>query len=73
MGEIASDATPFPHHKGNLFKIQYSVNWEDPSPGAAMNFTNEAKRLYNYMTPFVSKSPRNTFLNYRDLDIGVNS
>ncbi|XP_020230812.1 berberine bridge enzyme-like 21 [Cajanus cajan] len=73
MGEIASDATPFPHRKGNLFKIQYSVNWEDPSPSAATNFTNEAKRLYSYMTPFVSKSPRSAFLNYRDLDIGVNS
>ena len=25
------------------------------------------------MTPFVSKNPRSAFLNYRDLDIGVNS
>ncbi|CAJ1963016.1 unnamed protein product [Sphenostylis stenocarpa] len=73
MGEIPSDATAFPHRKGNLFKIQYSVNWDDPSPGAAQNFTNEAKRLYSYMTPFVSKNPRSAFLNYRDLDIGVNN
>ncbi|XP_027932165.1 berberine bridge enzyme-like 21 [Vigna unguiculata] len=73
MGEIASDATPFPHRKGNLFKIQYSVNWDDPSTGAAQNFTNQAKRLYSYMTPFVSKNPRRAFLNYRDLDIGVNN
>ena len=72
MGEIAFDATPFPHRKGNLFKIQYSVNWDDPSSGAAQNFTNQAKRLYNYMIPFVSKNPRRAFLNYRDLDIGVN-
>ena len=73
MGEIASDATPFPHRKGNLFKIQYSVNWDDPSTGAAQNFTNQAKRLYSYMTPFVSKNPRRAFLNYKDLDIGVNN
>ncbi|XP_014519074.1 berberine bridge enzyme-like 21 [Vigna radiata var. radiata] len=73
MGEIASDATPFPHRKGNLFKIQYSVNWDDPSTGAAQNFTNQAKRLYSYMTPFVSNNPRRAFLNYRDLDIGVNN
>ncbi|KAG4990288.1 Berberine bridge enzyme-like 21 [Glycine soja] len=72
MAEIPSDATPFPHRKGNLFKIQYSVNWFDPSVGAAKNFTNQAKKLYNYMTPFVSKNPRSAFLNYRDLDIGVN-
>ncbi|KAK7412832.1 hypothetical protein VNO78_04497 [Psophocarpus tetragonolobus] len=73
MAEIPSDATPFPHRKGNLFKIQYSVNWDDPSPGADKNFTNQAKRLYSYMTPFVSKNPRSSFLNYRDLDIGINN
>ncbi|KAJ1414377.1 FAD-binding, type 2 [Sesbania bispinosa] len=73
MSEISSDATPFPHRAGNLFKIQYSVNWDDPSASAAQNFTNQAKRLYSYMTPFVSKNPRNAFLNYRDLDIGINT
>ncbi|WVY94113.1 hypothetical protein V8G54_033201 [Vigna mungo] len=73
MGEIPSDATPFPHRKGNLFKIQYSVNWKDPSAGADLNFTNQAKMLYTYMTPFVSKNPRRAYLNYRDLDIGVNN
>ena len=72
MSEIPADATPFPHRTGNLFKIQYSVNWDDPSPAAAQNFTNQARRLYSYMTPFVSKNPRSAFLNYRDLDIGVN-
>jgi hypothetical protein len=25
------------------------------------------------MTPFVSKNPRSAYLNYRDLDIGINS
>ncbi|KAK7331306.1 hypothetical protein VNO77_25528 [Canavalia gladiata] len=73
MSEIPSDATPFPHRAGNLFKIQYSVNWDDPLPAVAQNFTNQAKRLYSYMTPFVSKNPRSAFLNYRDLDIGINS
>ncbi|XP_014518230.1 berberine bridge enzyme-like 21 [Vigna radiata var. radiata] len=73
MGEIPSDATPFPHRKGNLFKIQYSVNWKDPSAGADQNFTNQAKMLYSYMTPFVSNNPRRAYLNYRDLDIGVNN
>ncbi|QCD77396.1 CO dehydrogenase flavoprotein-like [Vigna unguiculata] len=72
MGEIPSDATPFPNRKGNLFKIQYSVSWKDPSAGAAENFTKQAKMLYSYMTPFVSTNPRRAYLNYRDLDIGVN-
>ncbi|CAJ1963024.1 unnamed protein product [Sphenostylis stenocarpa] len=73
MGEISSDATPFPHRKGNLFKVQYSVNWNDPTTEAAQKFTNDAKRLYSVMTPYVSKNPRGAFLAYRDLDIGVNN
>ncbi|XP_057431435.1 berberine bridge enzyme-like 21 [Lotus japonicus] len=72
MNEIPSDATPFPHRTGNLFKMQYSVNWHDPSPALAQNYTNQAKIMYSYMTPFVSKT-RSAYLNYRDLDIGVNN
>ncbi|KAL2341574.1 hypothetical protein Fmac_009514 [Flemingia macrophylla] len=73
MAEIPSDATAFPHRKGNLFKMQYSVTWDDPSPAAAQNFINQTRTLYSYMTPFVSQNPRSAFLNYRDLDIGVNT
>ena len=73
MSEVSSDATPFPHRAGNLFKIQYSVNWDDPGVELEKNFTSQAKMLYSYMTPFVSSSPRSAFLNYRDLDIGTNS
>ncbi|KAK9131265.1 hypothetical protein Sjap_011752 [Stephania japonica] len=28
------------------------------------------RELYDYMTPYVSKSPRTAFLNYKDLDLG---
>ncbi|RDX68797.1 Berberine bridge enzyme-like 21, partial [Mucuna pruriens] len=73
MSEIASDATSFPHRAGNLFKIQYSVNWNEPGVDVENNFTLQARMLYSYMTPFVSSSPRSAFLNYRDLDIGTNS
>ncbi|MED6193618.1 hypothetical protein PIB30_021270 [Stylosanthes scabra] len=73
MAEILANATAFPHRAGNLFKIQYFVNWDDPSPAAARKFVNEARSLYSYMTPFVSKNPRSAFLNYRDIDIGINT
>ncbi|CAN4083718.1 unnamed protein product [Withania somnifera] len=62
MNKIPERETPFPHRAGNIFKIQYAANWGERRKGI----------LYNYMTPFVSKSPRCAFLNYRDLDIGVN-
>ena len=73
MNEIPSDATPFPHREGNLFKIQYSVNWEQSGVAEEKNFTDQATRLYSYMTPFVSNSPRRAYLNYRDFDIGTNN
>nr|XP_043612677.1 berberine bridge enzyme-like 21 [Erigeron canadensis] len=71
MNEVAVDATPFPHRAGNLFKIQYSVNWNDDDPKLEKNYTNQSKVLYSFMTNYVSKNPRGSFLNYRDLDIGV--
>ncbi|KAK7399743.1 hypothetical protein VNO78_10932 [Psophocarpus tetragonolobus] len=73
MSEVSSDATPFPHRAGNLFKIQYSVNWDEPGLELDNNYTSQARILYSYMTPFVSSNPRSAFLNYRDLDIGTNS
>nr|XP_043612998.1 berberine bridge enzyme-like 21 [Erigeron canadensis] len=71
MNEVASHATPFPHRAGNLFKIQYSVNWNDADPKQATNYLNQTRVLYSFMTNYVSKNPRGAFLNYRDLDIGV--
>ena len=34
-----------------------------------------AREMYEFMSPYVSKNPREAFFNYRDLDIGssVNS
>lgn len=72
MSEIPATQTAFPHRAGNIYKIQYSVNWSEEGSEAEENYMNQIRRLYSYMTPFVSKSPRASFLNYRDLDIGVN-
>ncbi|KAJ6950874.1 berberine bridge enzyme-like 21 [Populus alba x Populus x berolinensis] len=71
MNEIPASETPFPHRAGNLFKVQYSVNWEEAGSEADKNFMTQIRRLHSYMTPFVSKNPRSSYLNYRDLDIGV--
>ena len=73
MNEISASETPFPHRAGNLYKIQYSVNWDEPDVELEKNYTTQIRRLFSYMTPFVSKNPRGAFLNYRDLDIGINN
>ncbi|XP_024964963.1 berberine bridge enzyme-like 21 [Cynara cardunculus var. scolymus] len=71
MNEVPAYATPFPHRAGNLFKIQYSVNWNDGDKKLEKEYMNQSRVLYNFMTNYVSKNPRGAFLNYRDLDIGV--
>ncbi|XP_015867732.2 berberine bridge enzyme-like 21 [Ziziphus jujuba] len=71
MSRISASETPFPHRAGNLYKIQHSVNWDEEADEA--NCTAQIRSLYSYMTPFVSKNPRSAFLNYRDLDIGINT
>ncbi|KAL5578187.1 hypothetical protein UlMin_019886 [Ulmus minor] len=70
MSEISDSEIPFPHRRGNLFKIQYSVNWSVENE--TENHIGWMRRLYNYMESYVSKNPRTAYLNYRDLDIGTN-
>jgi hypothetical protein len=73
MNAVASDATAFPHRAGNLYKIQYTVSWEESGDAVEKSFISQIRMMYSYMTPFVSKNPRSAYLNYRDLDIGINS
>ncbi|KAI9199155.1 hypothetical protein LWI28_028386 [Acer negundo] len=72
MNEIAASETPFPHRAGNLFKIQYSVNWEEAGTEIENKYISQMRSLHSFMTPFVSKNPRSAYFNYRDLDIGIN-
>ncbi|MFS7888232.1 putative tetrahydroberberine oxidase [Helianthus anomalus] len=72
MSEISEFAKPFPHRSGNIAKIQYLVIWDENEIDAENRYLNYSRMIYDHMTPFVSKNPRLAFLNYRDLDIGVN-
>lgn len=72
MAEISEVETPFPHRAGNIFKIQYSVNWKEEGDDAENEHLDLIRRLYDYMTPYVSNSPRSSYVNYRDVDIGNN-
>ncbi|XP_011085610.1 berberine bridge enzyme-like 8 [Sesamum indicum] len=71
MGEIPEAEIPFPHRAGNIFKIQYLVIWNEAG-GAAVEKSNieNLSKFYQFMTPYVSKNPREAFLNYRDINIG---
>ncbi|KAK7400481.1 hypothetical protein VNO78_11689 [Psophocarpus tetragonolobus] len=71
MEEISPSATPFPHRAGNLFLIQYQVFWTEDSVMVTNSFIKDLSSFYEFMTPYVSSSPREAFLNYRDIDIGA--
>ncbi|KAL2474835.1 FAD-binding Berberine family protein [Abeliophyllum distichum] len=71
MDEVSESAIPFPHRAGNLYQIHYMVNWDEEE--ASERYINWIRRLYSYMASYVSKFPRAAYINYRDLDIGVNN
>lgn len=72
MAEIRADTTPFPHRAGNMFKLQYATNWNEGENERSNYYIDLTRKLHAYMTPFVSKNPREAFLNYRDIDLGIN-
>lgn len=72
MSKISESETPFPHRAGNIFKIQYSVTWKEEGDEALNQNLHRIRSMYNHMTPFVAKSPRSSYLNYRDTDLGIN-
>ncbi|GAV65620.1 FAD_binding_4 domain-containing protein/BBE domain-containing protein [Cephalotus follicularis] len=71
MSKISESAIPFPHRSGTKFKIQYLTLWQDGDKNAAKHI-NWMRKLYNYMAPYVSMLPRTAYVNYRDLDLGIN-
>ncbi|EYU43214.1 hypothetical protein MIMGU_mgv1a026362mg [Erythranthe guttata] len=70
MSEVADTETAFPHRVGNIYKIQYLTYWNETGPDSDKANIQSIRNFYDFMTPFVSKNPREAFLNYRDIDIG---
>ncbi|KAL1829496.1 hypothetical protein ACET3Z_007908 [Daucus carota] len=70
MSQISESEIPFPHRKGNRFMIQYITGWfTDDKDVEAKHWM---RNLYSYMEIYVSRSPRAAYVNYRDLDLGMN-
>ncbi|XVF65374.1 hypothetical protein PTKIN_Ptkin09bG0243300 [Pterospermum kingtungense] len=73
MDEIPENALPYPHRRGYLYGINYLIGWQEEDNVNAQRYITWIRKLYSYMAPFVSKSPRQAYVNYRDLDIGMNN
>ncbi|KAA0047127.1 hypothetical protein IC582_029067 [Cucumis melo] len=70
MSQISESQTPFPHREGRIFGIQYLATWDNANE--TEKHLSWIREVYAYMKPYVSKSPRAAYLNYRDLDLGRN-
>ncbi|KAL4321131.1 hypothetical protein HN51_065314 [Arachis hypogaea] len=70
MSEISGTETPFPHRNGSIYGIQYLIYWD--SNEETEKHVDWMRRVYEYMRAYVSKGPRAAYLNYRDLDLGIN-
>ncbi|KAK9091527.1 hypothetical protein Sjap_024704 [Stephania japonica] len=70
MSKIPETEIPFPHRSDKMYAVEYFTSWPDAGSEAANMNVGWTRKLYNYMTPHVSKSPRAQYLNHRDLDLG---
>ncbi|KAL9688369.1 hypothetical protein QQ045_032790 [Rhodiola kirilowii] len=72
MSGIPSNAIAFPHRDGNLFTIQYLVEWkaEDDNENRG-SYVKWIRMFYDAMEGFVSSSPRSAYVNYLDYDLGA--
>ncbi|KAL0352769.1 UNVERIFIED_CONTAM: Cannabidiolic acid synthase [Sesamum angustifolium] len=57
MDEIPESAIPFPHRAGTLYKMLYATYWSNANAQDADKILSWLRGLYNYTTPYVSKSP----------------
>ena len=73
MKEIPESEIPFPHRAGNIYSVLYYVEWEEGNVTTTERHINWTRRVYSYLTPYVTKNPRASYLNYRDLDLGRNN
>nr|BAZ95780.1 daurichromenic acid synthase [Rhododendron dauricum] len=73
LSEISKSATPFPNRAGTLYSIHYAVYWAEAGKSALNRHISGIRRFYSFMTPYVTKNPRSTYVNCRDLDLGVNN
>jgi hypothetical protein len=47
--------------------------WNEQGKEASMRHIAWIRSLYSYTAPYVSKNPREAYINYRDLDVGMNN
>ncbi|KAL3616815.1 Monolignol oxidoreductase AtBBE-like 15 [Castilleja foliolosa] len=72
MSKISETEIPFPH-RNVIYKIQYLTLWNDEKPETEAKHRDWIRKLYNYMGQYVTMMPRQAYVNYKDLDLGMNT
>ncbi|CAI0545939.1 unnamed protein product [Linum tenue] len=72
MDEISDSSIPFPNRAGNLYQVRYLSFWTEDGLETAERHIGWLRELYDLAAPYVSSNPRSAYVNYRDLDIGMN-
>ncbi|KAF6154253.1 hypothetical protein GIB67_042827 [Kingdonia uniflora] len=60
-----------PRMKGNLYSLGYFVYWDEKDEKMSSAYMDSIQNFHEYITPFVSKGPRTSYVNEIDLDLGV--
>ncbi|MFS7944127.1 putative tetrahydroberberine oxidase [Helianthus anomalus] len=74
MEEYSETAIPYPHRAGVLFQLLKGVNFADQTSDTtptSLKRVQWLQSLEKLLEPYVSKNPREAYLNYIDLDLGV--
>lgn len=71
MSRIPEAEIAFPHRKGVVFMAQYLTSWRSDKEDVRKRY-EWMQKLYDYMAPYASKNPREAYVNYRDVEIGMN-
>ncbi|XP_071704987.1 berberine bridge enzyme-like 8 [Rutidosis leptorrhynchoides] len=76
MDEYSETATPYPHRAGVLYQfhqwVQFYGQTSDMTP-ISLQRISWLRKFNKYITPYVSKNPREAYYNYIDFDLGVGS
>ncbi|KAK3130613.1 hypothetical protein QOZ80_6BG0495710 [Eleusine coracana subsp. coracana] len=70
IGTIPDGASPYAHRKDVLYNIQYITFWSGNDDGSTAK--GWIGSFYDFMGQYVTSSPREAYVNYRDLDVGEN-
>ncbi|KAF8649685.1 hypothetical protein HU200_064226 [Digitaria exilis] len=71
VGSVPTGETPYSHRTGVLYNIQYVASWSaGDDSSVAIDWVDS---FYEFMGQYVTKSPREAYVNFRDLDIGQNT